>query len=271
MRISPRTIALHFGAFLFTLNCSVLSAQWDRFVPPNIPKNSDGSLNLTAPAPKMADGTPDLSGVWLTVREKKPAGAAGEGPGNAFFNVGVALPGGLPFTPYGAEIRKQRIAENSQGDPDSHCLPMNLLHYHFGSDPRKIVQTPGLIVLLYETNSGIRQIYTDGRPLPKDPQPWWYGYSVGTWQGDTLVVKTIGFRDGGWLDAQGSPLTDAATITERYRRVNYGNLEIEVTVDDPKAYTKAWTVLVKQKLVPGENLIEYICLENEKDAVHYVK
>jgi len=137
------------------------------------------------------------------------------------------------------------------------------LHNH--PQPRKIVQTPDVTVILYEGNAGIRQIFTDGRPLPdNDPQPWWYGYSTGRWEGDTLVVQTSGFKDGEWLDVGGSPLTDAATVTERFRRVNYGNLEIEITVDDPKAYTRPWTVTVNQRIMLDTELIEFICLENAR-------
>jgi hypothetical protein len=125
-------------------------------------------------------------------------------------------------------------------------------------------------VILYEGNAGVRQIFTDGRPLPAgDPQPWWFGYSTGKWVGDTLVVESSGFRDGGWLDVNGSPLTDAGKTTERFRRVNYGTLDVEVTVDDPKAYTHPWTVKVPQRLMPDNELIEFICAENNLDARHY--
>ena len=141
------------------------------------------------------------------------------------------------------------------------------LHTH--PEPRKIIQTPGLIVILYEANGGIRQIFTDGRPLPsKDAQPWWYGYSTGKWDGDTLVVETNGFRDDVWLDVEGSPLTESGKMTERFRRVNFGNMEIEITVDDPKAYTKPWTVKVNHRIMLNTELIEFVCQENEKDVPH---
>src|SRR3989442_11203445 len=134
-----------------------------------------------------------------------------------------------------------------------------------------MIQTPGVIVILYEGNAGVRQIFTDGRRLPNnDPQPWWYGYSVGKWDGDTLVVETTGFRDGGWLDINGSPLTDAAKMTERFRRVSYGILEIDITIDDPKAYTKPFTVRVDQRVIVDTELIEFICAENEKSVAHMV-
>jgi hypothetical protein len=147
---------------------------------------------------------------------------------------------------------------------------MGNMQLHTHPQPRKIVQTPDVIVILYEGNGGIRQLFTDDRPLPtNDPQPWWFGYSTGRWEGDTLVVRSKGFRDGGWLDVNGSPLTDAATVTERFTRVNYGNLTIEVTVDDPKAYTRPWSVTVNQQIMLDTELIEFICLENEQSTKHF--
>jgi hypothetical protein len=144
------------------------------------------------------------------------------------------------------------------------------MQFHTQGAPRKIIQTPDLLVILYEASMGIRQIFTDGRAVPTDdPQPWWYGYSVGHWEGDTLVVVTRGLRDGGWLDVFGTPLTDAATLTERFRRLTYGRLEIDVTVDDPKAYTKPFTVRVSHQLTVDQELIEFICNENEKSSQHY--
>jgi hypothetical protein len=279
MNSPSRTVILRlaFVATCWLFPGAVLFAQWDLYLGSGIPKNPDGSINLSAPAPRMANGKPDLSGVWQrqTIQPTAgdtPIGTAGESNGvNPYFDIGFGLKGGLPLTPSGAEIRKQRIESNYVGDPDGHCLPLSTAHLNFGSDPRKIIQTPGLMVMIFETNLQVRQIYTDGRPLPKDPQPWWYGYSLGRWEGDTLIVTTTHLRDGGWLDAKGTPLTDAGTITERFRRVSYGNLEIEMTVEDPKMYTQPWTVQVKQHLLPGDDLIEFICLENEKDIQHYVK
>jgi hypothetical protein len=143
------------------------------------------------------------------------------------------------------------------------------MQFHTHSQPRKIVQTRDVILIVYEANSGLRQIFTDGRPLPgKDAEPWWYGYSVGRWEGDTLIVESTGFIDNTWLDVRGSPMTSAAKVTEKFRRVNYGNLEIEITVDDPKAYTKPWTVKVNQRIFPDAELIEFIC--EDRDATHYV-
>jgi hypothetical protein len=160
------------------------------------------------------------------------------------------------------------VAANSEDNPDAHCLPIGVMQLHTHGQPRKMIQTPGVIAIIYEANSGLRQIFTDGRSLPKDAEPWWYGYSVGKWDGDTLVVESTNFRDMGWLDVEGSPLTETGKIIERYRRPDYGHLEIEVTIDDPKAYTKPWTVKVYQRILPDTELIEFVCQENERDDRH---
>ncbi len=162
------------------------------------------------------------------------------------------------------------MAANGKEDPASRCQPLSALRLFTFPQYRKILQRPGLVVILSERDVTFRQIFTDGRPLPKDPQPSFRGYSSGHWEGDTLVVQTSGFRDGMWLDRSGSPMTDAAQLTERFHRVNYGNLEIEVTLDDPKAYTAPWTVTLHQFIVLNTELLEYFCQENEKDQTHLV-
>jgi hypothetical protein len=177
---------------------------------------------------------------------------------------------GLPFQPWAAELRKQRLAENSRDHPDAHCLPLHPVQLHSHPQPRKIIQTPGLVLIMYEANDGLRQIFTDGRPLPADPQPWWFGYSTGKWDGDTLVVRTIGFRDMNWIDEEGSVMTAGGKLTERFRRVNFGTLEVEITVDDPKAYTRPWTVKLNQRLMPDTELIEFVCRENNTNLPHLV-
>jgi hypothetical protein len=185
-----------------------------------------------------------------------------------FWNLGASFKDGLPFQPWAAELHRQRVASNSEDNPDAHCLPIGVMQLHTHGQPRKMIQTPGVIVIMYEANSGLRQIFTDGRSLPKEAEPWWYGYSVGKWDGDTLVVESTNFRDLGWLDVEGSPLTESGKIIERYRRPDYGHLEIEVTIDDPKAYTKPWTVKVYQRILPDTELIEFVCQENERDDRH---
>jgi hypothetical protein len=229
----------------------------------------------------MADGAgqtrPDLSGVWETIRTGTGQVISGQDVPplqrtSQFWNIGAGLDGDLPLRPEARALRDQRIARNSADNPDAHCLPIGITQLHNHPQPRKIIQTPTLIVILYEANGGVRQIFLDGRKLPdNDPQPWWYGYSIGRWEGDTLVVETSGFRDGGWLDVNGAPLTDAGKMTERIRRLDYGNLEIEVTVDDPKAYTRPWTAMkMRQRLLADDELIEFVCQENEKSTKRFV-
>jgi hypothetical protein len=193
-------------------------------------------------------------------------------PLSTFQNIGTNLPGCLPpLTPWALDLLNRRKSENSKDNPDAHCLPLGLMQLHEHPQPRKIIQTPGVIVILYEAQGGVRQIFTDGRVLPKnDPQPWWYGYSIGKWDGDTLVVETTGFRDDVWLDIDGSPLTNSGKLTERFRRVNFGTMQIDVTVEDPKAYTKPFTVRVNHRLMPDTDLIEFVCAENEKSDAHLV-
>jgi hypothetical protein len=263
---------------------TILCAQWPEYPTSGAPETPDGKVNLTAPAPRMADGKPDLSGVWDRGIAPRPAGSApvpAPTPGvsgappppgaQPFQNLPSVLAGGLPLQPWAAELRSQRLAINSKDHPDAHCLPLNPVQLHSHPQPRKIIQTPGLILIVYEANNGLRQIFMDGRSLPPDDvQPWWYGYSVGKWDGDTLVVQTTGFRDNGWIDEQGTPITSAGKITERFRRVNYGTLEIEVQVDDPKTFTKPWSFKLTQKLMPNTDLIEFVCLENERSVRHMV-
>jgi hypothetical protein len=253
-----------------------VSAQWPSYPTSGVPKTADGKPDLTGPAPRTADGKPDFSGLWLrgdgqlgpagggTLRAPAPTFSPGP-PVTTFRDVGANYKEGLPLQPWAADLVKARRAENSKDNPDAHCLPMGLMQFHNHGQPRKMVQTPGLIVIMYEANYGLRQIFLDGRKLPpNDPQPWWYGYSIGKWDGDTLVVETTGFRDGGWLDIIGNPLTDAARMTERFRRPNFGTLEIDITIDDPKAYTKPWTVRVNQRAMLDGEMIEFICLENQQ-------
>ena len=247
-----------------------LGAQWPSFPAAKLPRGADGRVTLTAPAPRMPDGKPDLSGVWnyagvLGFRGGPPPPPPGTPPQATFWNIEAGIKEGLPFTPYGEELRTQRMAGNSKDNPDAACLPMGYMQSHTHSQPRKVIQQPDLIVILYEANAGTRQIFLDGRPAPPaDAQPWWWGYSRGRWEGDTLVVDSTHFRDGGWLDVNGAPLTSEGRITERFWRPTVGTLEIDVTIDDPKAYTRPWTVRVNQRLLPHADLIEFVCLENNQ-------
>jgi hypothetical protein len=273
-----------------TMYVAGLSAQWPLYKRPNVPRLADGTVNLTAPAPRWLDGKPDLSGVWENIGWREGAIASGiiVGVGGApstrsatdrrqrapaiaaFFDIGTMVPGGLPYQPWARELRDARARDNAKDNPDAHCLPLGNMQLHLHPEPRKIIQSAHEIVVLYEGNAGVRQIFTDGRQLPSnDPQPWWFGYSVGRWEGDTLVVQTSHFRDGGWLDVNGSPLTGAGRMTERFTRVNVGTLRLELTVDDPKAYTRPWTVTFNQRLMPDDELIEFICQENEQSSKHF--
>jgi len=242
-------------------SCVSLSAQWFEYREPGIPRTPDGKPNLSAPAPKMPDGKPDLSGVWRA-----------ENPG-LFLNLSKGVEGGvIPYRPESLNLVKARGEDNSAArrhEPSTNCLPRGpAMPLTWGEGPRKIVQTPRLLVLLIEYNISQHQIFLDGRPLPTDPQPAWDGYSVGKWEGDTLVVETTGFKDGQWLDAGGDPMTDAAKIFERFRRPDFGHLQIELTVDDPKAYTKPWTTRINEVLLADTDLLEFVCKENEQDLKH---
>ncbi|HLI85320.1 MAG TPA: hypothetical protein VKV17_15485 [Bryobacteraceae bacterium] len=250
-----------------------LAAQWLDYPTPGIPRLANGKPNLAAPAPRRF-GHPDLSGVWqlepATCNASASIGTCGQDytGGPEFGNIAARLGRELPYRPWAAELVRKRARTEGREDPVALCQPAGALRLLTYPPYRKIVQNPELIVILSERDVTFRQIFTDGRPLPKDPNPSFNGYSVGRWQGDTLVVETNGFRDGIWLDRKGNPLTDAAKMTERFRRANFGNLDIEVTIDDPKAYTRPWTVKLHQMLMPDTDLLEYYCQENEKDNRH---
>jgi len=257
---------------------SSLSAQWPRYQAPNVPRDAQGQVRMDAPTPRLADGKPDFSGNWIRFRGEGGGGRRGRGaappppadpnspPIATFFELGANIPGGLPFTPWAAALRKEREAENAKENPDANCLPMGITQFHMHGQPRKVLHTPQLLTLIYEANYGLRYIYTDGRALPPqgEPQPWWYGYSVGRWDGDTLVVETNNLRDDGWLDVRGSPLTDQARVVEHIRRPSYGKLEIDITIEDAKAYTKPFTVRVNQQISPDDEPMEFICNENQQ-------
>jgi len=274
------------------------SAQWAPVPDPKLPRDKDGKVLMDAPAPKTAAGKPDLSGLWMRANSGPPprnGGGGGGGPGGggvslepaqapfpydpkgppivAFFEAGQNIEGGLPYTPWAKELRDKRFAARAKDNPDAQCLPMGFLQFHQQPQPRMIVQTEKMILIEYEANYGLRHIYMDGRKLPPqgEPQPFWYGYSVGHWDGDDLVVETNNLRGAdedspsdAWLDVNGSPYSRQAKITERFRRLTLGHLQIDFTIEDPKAYTKPWTVRVDQRLWPDQELIEFICNENQQ-------
>jgi hypothetical protein len=252
-----------------------LAAQWLKNPTPGVPRKADGKVNMTAPAPRMANGKPDLSGLWMTAEANRPARPGAEPRDEAgdqtnitasrhMKDIGVDLPGGLPYQPWLIPIVKERTANEALDDPHIRCLPDNFLRAYGLPHLLKFVHSPQLLVVLNEMNAGYRQVFMDGRPLPKDPNPSWQGYSSATWSGDTLVIDTTGLRDDTWIDWNGSVVTEAAKVREEIRRPDFGHLEIKVTVDDPKAYTKPWSVTLKQRIVVDAELIDEICLENEK-------
>jgi len=247
-------------------------AQWLRYPTEGVPRTADGKPNLKAPAPRLPDGKPDFSGIWhsgnripCTSEINRFIDCGSEiGGSKLTLDLGLDTPGGLPYQPWAADVTKRRAADDSRDDPHVRCLPDTVPRMWTLPHLTKAVHTPKLLVLLYEVNAMYRQIFIDGRPFPQDPTPAWNGYSVAHWTGDTLVVETRGFRDSLWIDMHGSPMSDAAKMTERIRRPNFGSLEIALTIDDPKVYTKPFTVNLTQNLEADTELVDEFCLENEK-------
>jgi hypothetical protein len=247
-------------------------AQWLKYPTPGIPRTANGKTNLEAPAPRTPAGKPDFSGLWLTDapcnRSKDPEASpvcGSELPmGAQGINMGMGIQGGLPYQPWLAALVKERTANNAKDDPHVACLPDTYLRAYSLPHMLKFVQTADLLVMLNEMNAGYRQVFLDGRALPDDPTPSWQGYSSAKWEGDTLVVNSAGFRDDIWIDWNGSVIMSDAKVRERIRRPDYGHLEIVVTVDDPRAYTKPWTATLRQRIALNTELVDEICLENEK-------
>ena len=249
-----------------------LSAQWINYPSSGVPKKADGTPNLDAPTPRTGDGRPDLSGLWL-LEKNLPCpkdGCPDMEVSREFVNLGWNVPGGVPYQPWAAALVKARREQNGKDDPGANCRPTGIVKETINPFFRKLIQLPGLLVILMERDTVYRQIFTDGRPKLTDPLPTPNGYSIGKWDGDTLVVETSGFIDGEWLDRVGNPLTESGKIIERYHRVNYGLMELEITVDDPKAYTKPWSAKVKEFIQPNTEMMDYFCLENEKSISHAV-
>ena len=246
--------------------------QWLRYPTEGVPRKADGTPDLNAPTPRLPDGKPDFSGIWHAANPNRCVPGTGQfiecgteiGGSRLNRNLGLDLPGGLPYQPWAAALAKERAADDSRDDPHVRCLPDNPPRAWTLPHLTKAIHTPKLLVLLYEVNAMYRQIFIDGRPLPEDPTPGWNGYSTARWDGDTLVVQTAGFRDNLWIDMGGSPMSDAAKMTERIRRPNYGTLELEITIDDPKVYTRPFTINLTQNIELDTELIDEFCLENEK-------
>lgn len=255
-------------AALFAI--SPLSAQWVNYPTPRIPRTSDGKPNLSAPAPRTSDGKPDLSGIWAA--ECGIYGRDACFTRGWFFDLAKDLkPGDVEMTPWATAIQKQRESRNHVDDPYGYCMPPGVPRIDFGGGLFKILSTREVTAFLYETLVGMifRQVFTDGRPLPPALNPSWLGYSVGRWDGDTFVVETSGFKDGGWLDTQkGHPNSDALHVTERFHRPDFGHMDLVITIDDPKAYVKPWTMNASFNLLPDTELIEAFCDDQEKTMEH---
>ena len=258
---------------LAVLMTATIHAQWLHYPTRAVPRAADGKPNLAAPAPRRPDGKPDLSGIWQLQPDACPDLGCGQvdyPPAAEFRNLGAKLKGGLPYQPWAAALVKERTEQLGKDDPVGYCKPGGAVRILTYPPYRKFVQLPDLFLILSERDVTYRQIFTDGRPLPVDPDPTFNGYSTGRWEGDVLVVQTNGLREGTWLDRNGSPISDVAKMTERFRRVNYGRLEIELTIDDAKAYTRPWTITLAQRIVLDTELMDYHCTDNEKSQSHMV-
>jgi len=257
MTMQQRSVTIAAVTASIIMSASLSAQQWIRYPTPGIPRTADGKPNLSAPAPRQPDGKPDLSGLWIT--QSLYIG-----------DLAKDLKEGAPMTPWAAELYKHRRDTLSKEDPTGWCVVGGVPRSTAVPYPFKILHTNGMVVILYEAVHSFRQIFIDGRPLPKDPNPQWFGYSVGKWEGDTFVVSSSGFNDNAWLDNNGHPGTESLKVTERFRRKDFGHMEVQVTIDDPKAYTKPWDVTMPLVLQPDMEMIEYMCTENEKDLKRLV-
>jgi hypothetical protein len=226
------------------------AAQW-RARTPGIPRTPDGKANLAAPVPRTADGKPELAGLW-----RPTGGYVG--------NIARDLKEEVPYQPWARELYEKRQANASKDDPTANCVVGGVPRSDLVGYPFKILQVPGMVVILYEAVHSYRQIFTDGRTLPEDPNPAWFGYSIGRWEGDAFIVETAGFNDNVWLDNAGRPATESLRVTERFVRKDFGRMEIHITIDDPKTYTKPWSMTLPLTYQADDELIEYICNENNR-------
>ena len=259
--IAAKRLAIAVVAWL--IFSATAQTQWLDYPTAGIPRLPNGQPNLTAPTPRAADGKPDLSGIWEVVGDRVME-TDGRVRSKYVYNIAADLQGGAPFLPWAKALYDERQKSLGVGAPSERCLPHGIPDAMLTRTlPFKIMQMRGVTVILYEEFNNWRQIFTDGRPLPKDPQPAWLGYSVGSWTGETFVVETAGFNDRSWLDAGGTPHTEGLRTTERLRRIDTGHMEITFTFDDPKTFTKPWSATVKFNLLPDTELLEHHC-DNEK-------
>jgi hypothetical protein len=239
---------------------SIAMAQWDPYPWKNMPRTADGKVDLNAPPKRTSDGKIDLSGFWMPADNVK----------HLLSLASDMKPEEVPLQPWAAKLYQERIDNNGKDHPGVSCLPSGIPEKNNIPDGLKVVQTPDLLIFLYESRTIYRQVFTDGRQLPKDAQPTWMGYSIGHWEKDTFIVETIGQNGKTWLDMRGLPGTESLRVIERYTRPTIGKINIDVTIDDPMAYTKPWKVQLIWRLVPDTDLIESICEENSKDLPHMV-
>jgi hypothetical protein len=244
-------------ALALALFSAPVCAQWLDYPSPGIPRTPGGKPNLSAPAPRLSSGKPDLSGLWVADNSRHLG------------NLAVELKE-VPFQPWAEKLYNERRSNLGKDDPEARCMPQGVPKVNTLPYPFKIFNLPGEVVILYEMYYLHRQIFTDGRQLPKEfLSPSWMGYSVGKWEGDDFVVETAGFNDQMWMDTNGHPHTDALHVTERFQRKDFGHMEVHVTIDDPKAYTKPWSAVIKQHLLPDTELLEFVC-EKNLDPEHLV-
>ncbi|MEO8307444.1 MAG: hypothetical protein ABI616_05330 [Pseudomonadota bacterium] len=249
-------------------------AQWLGYPTPGIPRTGDGAPDLKAATPRTPDGKPDLSGMWFANVPSKDACKGQdciqeERMAREQINLGIKLKDGLPYTEWSKQQMVARRANHGREDPHTYCKPPNFPRAWTLPQYIRLVQTPGELVMLHEFNAAYREVYLDGRPLPENPNPTWNGYSTGHWDADTLVIETNGIRDDMWLDIQGSPVTESARVTERLKRLNFGVMQVEIAVNDPKAYTRPWSVTVEMAIQVDTQMLEEICLDDEQDVKLY--
>ncbi len=245
------------------------TAQWISYPTPGIPRAADGKPNLSAPVPKSANGKPDLTGLWQRMRNpNQRTTALAMGPNlEDFMRPGEKIP---PMLPAAEALHRQRQANFMADRPSSRCLPHGIPDQMLIGVPMKIVQNPGLTLILYEEFARFRQVFTDGRPNPPVTQPAWLGYSIGRWDGDWFVVDTRGFNDKSWLDDSGRPHTEALHTIEKFRRPDFGHMDVDITIDDPRAYTKSWSFPLQFQFLADTEMIEDVC-DNERDSAHAIR
>jgi hypothetical protein len=235
-----------------------LCAQWLNVKTPGIPRTADGKPDLTAPAPRTADGKLDLSGVWTAE------------PNSYWSDLIHDIKDEAIFKPEAQAVFRKRAAEYNLDSPNTRCLPLGPGDIFAGES--RIIQLPTEVAVLRGAFSGDdwRRIYMDGRELPKDPNPTWRGYSVGRWEGDTLVVDTVGFNDVGWLDQVGHPRSEKLHVTEKFRRVDFGHIQMQITFDDPETLVRPLIITLPMNYSADRDTLERVCNANEKDRAHLV-